>query len=114
MESHIEDVGDIIDTIFLLFLEFNTSSFSIVIGLAQQGTPSLPAPTLMDDFLTYILGLWVESHIVDLGDIINDLYLLFVEEDPSQVVVRAPSNHLVHSLHDQSSHIDVIVDPYVQ
>ena len=67
----------------------------------------------MDDFLIDISGLFVESHIVDLGDIIDDLHLLFDEEDPSSGVARAHSNPLVHSLHDQSSQVDMIVDPYV-
>ena len=67
----------------------------------------------MDDFLIDILGLFMESHIVDLGDFLNDVKLLFVEDDPSTIVARAHSNPHVHSLHDQSSHVDVIVDPYV-
>ena len=68
----------------------------------------------MDDFLIDILGLFVESHIEDLGDIIDDLHLLFDEVYPSLVALRANSNPLIHSLHDQSSQVDVIVDPYVQ
>ena len=68
----------------------------------------------MDDFLIDILGLFVESHIIDLGDILDDLHLLFDEDDPSIVVARDHSDPHVHSLHDQSSQFDVIVDPYVQ
>ena len=57
----------------------------------------------MDDFLTNILVLFVESHIEDLGDIIDDIHLLFDEEDPSSIVMRAHFDPLVHSLHDRSS-----------
>ena len=53
--------------------------------------------------MTDILGLFMESHIVDLGDFSDDLHLLFDEDDPSKVVARAHSDSLVHSLHDQSS-----------
>ena len=66
----------------------------------------------MDDFLTNIEGLFVESHIEDLGDIIDDIYLLFDEEDPSSVVARAHFDPPVHSLHDQSSQVDMTVDSY--
>ena len=68
----------------------------------------------MDDFLTDILGFFVDSHIVDLGDIIDDLYLLFAEEDPSSIVTRAHSDPPIHSLHDRSSQVDMIVDSYEQ
>ena len=44
----------------------------------------------------------MESHIAYLGDIFDDIHLLFDEDDPSTVVVRAHSNPHVHSLHDQS------------
>ena len=54
----------------------------------------------------------MESHIADLGDIFDDLHLLFDEADPPLVVMMAHSDPLVHSLHDQSSQVDVIVDPY--
>ena len=107
-------MGDIIDDIHLLFVEENITSIAIVIGLAQQGTPSLPAPTSVDDFLIDILGLFMESHITYLGDIIDDLHLLFDEDDPSSVFVRAHSDPHVHSLHDQSYQVDMIVDSYVQ
>ena len=56
----------------------------------------------------------MESYIVDLGDIIDDIHLLFDEEDPSSVVARAHSNPLVYSLQDQSYQVHMIVDPYVQ
>ena len=74
-----------------------------MIGPTQQGTPSLLALASVDDFLTEISGLFVESHIADLGDILDDIYLLFDEVDASSVVTRAHSNPPIHSLHDQSS-----------
>ena len=52
-------------------------------GPKNQSTSSLPNPTS------------------DSGDSIDDLPLLDAEA-PSLVVMRAPSNPLVHSLHDQS------------
>ena len=57
MESHIEDVGDIIDDICLLLVEENNSSISIVndsCTSTQQGTLCLPVPASGDDFLTDI------------------------------------------------------------
>ena len=99
MESHIEDVGDIIDDIHLLFEE-DTPSFSAVkdsCTSALQGTLSLPA----DDFLPDIVVLFLESHTADMGDFHDDFSLLFAEES-SIVVVRAHSDHQVHALHDQS------------
>ena len=85
-----------------------------MIGPAQQGTPRLPAPTFVDDFLVDILGLFVESHIADLGDITDDLHLLFDEDESSSLVTRAHSDPPIHSLHDRSSHVYVTVHPYVQ
>ena len=64
--------------------------------------------------MTNISGFFVESYIVDLGDIIDDIHLLFDEEDPSSVVAREYSDPLVHSLHDQSYQVDMIVDSYAQ
>lgn len=87
---------------------------SIVMGPTQQGTPRLPAPALVDDFLAEIFCLFVEAQITDLRDNLDDLHLLFDEGDPSIVVARAHSDPHIHSLHDQCSHVDVIVDPYVQ
>ena len=69
-----------------------------VIGLAQQGTSTL-------------LSL---ASMIDLGDSIDDLPLLLDVEKPSSVATRAPSDPLVHSLHDQSSQVEVIVDTYDQ
>ena len=59
-----------------------------------------------------IAGLFVESHTIDLGDSLDDLHLLFDGDDPSTIVVRAHSDPHVHSLHDQSLQVDVIVEPY--
>ena len=50
--------------------------------------------------------------MTDLEDSIDDLPLLLDVAMPSLVVMRAPSNPLVHSLHDQSSQVEVIVDTY--
>ena len=75
MESYIEDVGDIIDNIHLLF-EVDTSSFSIVINsctLALQGTHSLPG----DDFLPDIATLFLDSHTTYMEDFFGDLSVLF-------------------------------------
>ena len=55
----------------------------------------------------------MESQILDLGDILDDLHLLFNEEDPSLVFVRSHSNPHVHSLHDQSLQVGMIMDTYV-
>ena len=66
-------------------------------GPSQHGTYHLPAPTL-----------------VDLGDKPEHLHLLIDECDLSIVVARAHSDPQVHSLHDQSSQVGVIVDSYVQ
>ena len=103
VESHIEDVGDIIDDIHLLF-EVNTSSFAIVTNSCTstlQGTHGLPG----DDFLLDISALFLESHTADMGDFYDDFLLLFAEENSSTVIA--------HSLHDQSFQVGVIVDTYV-
>ena len=42
------------------------------------------------------------------------MILLFDEDDPSLVVVRAHSDPHVHSLHDRSSQVEVIMDTYEQ
>lgn len=104
MESHIEDVGDILDDICLLFVA-DTPSFSIVTDSctsALQGTHGLPGV----DFLPYISALFLESHIADMVDFFGDLSLLFSEADSSIVIA--------HSLHDQSFQVGVIVDSHVQ
>ena len=62
MESLIEDVGDIIDDIHLLFVEVNTSSIAIVIGPTQEGAPCLLALASVDDFLIDISSLFVIIH----------------------------------------------------
>ena len=104
MESHIEDVGDIIDDIYLLF-EADISSFAAVTDSctsALQGTHGLPC----DDFLPDILALFLESHIADMEDFSGDLSLIFSKVDSSTVIA--------HSLHDQSFQVGVIVDSHVQ
>ena len=85
MESHIEDVGDILNDIHLLF-EVDTPSFSIVTDSctsALQGTHGLPC----DDFLPDISSLFLESHTVDMEELFGDLSLLFVKEDSSTIIV---------------------------
>ena len=57
-------------------------------GPEQQGTLGLPVPTLGDDYMIDISGFFLESYIKNLGDIIDDIHLLFDEEDPSLVVTR--------------------------
>ena len=89
---------------------------SIVIdpcNLVQLGTPCLLALTLVDDYIIDILGFFVESYIEDLGDIIDDIHLLFDEDYPSLVVTREHSDPLIHSLHNQSFKVDMIMDTYV-
>lgn len=66
-------------------------------GPLHHGTSHLPAPTS-----------------VDLGDRLKDLHLLIDEGDSSTVVARAHSDPHVHFLHDKSSQVGVIVDPYEQ
>ena len=44
-----------------------------------------------DDFLLDIVGLFVESRIEDVGDIIDDINIIFIEET-SSLVARAHSN----------------------
>lgn len=61
-----------------------------------------------------ISNLFVDSYFVDLGDTIDDIEHLFDEDDPSLVVVRESSDPLLHSLHNNSLEIDVIVDTYGQ
>ena len=68
----------------------------------------------MDDFLIDILGFFIESYTIDLGDFFDDMKLLFDEDDPSSIVMRASFDPLVHSLHDRSLQVEVTVDTYVQ
>ena len=49
------------------------------------GTLCLPG----DDFLTNILGLFLESHTTNLEDFFDDLLLLFAEDNSSIVVAKA-------------------------
>ena len=66
----------------------------------QLGTPCLLVLASGDDYLKKNSGLFVESYIVDFGDVVDDIHLLFDEEDPSPVGARTHSGPLVHSLHD--------------
>ena len=104
-------MGDILDDIHLIF-EADTSSFSVVIDSctsALYGTHGLPG----HDFLPDLSALFLESHAMDMGDFYDDLSLLFDEENSSTIVARAHSDPQVHSLHDQSFQVGVIVDSYV-
>ena len=56
----------------------------------QQDTSCLPTLPSCNDFLPNIAGLFVESHIEDVGDIINDIHLLF-EANSSFVAVVTDS-----------------------
>ena len=56
----------------------------------------------------------MESHTIDLEDFFDDLPILYAKDDSSTGVVRAHSDPHIHSLHDQSSQVGVIVDTYVQ
>ena len=96
MESHIEDVGDILDDIHLLF---KVNSIAAVTYSTLQGTLCLPS----DHFLPNISALLLESHTTFFEDLFDDLPLLFAENNSSIVVARAHSDHHIHSLHDQSS-----------
>ena len=48
--------------------------------------------SFMDDFLLDIIVLFVESYIKDVGDIIDDIHLLFVEDNSSSLVAREHSD----------------------
>ena len=52
--------------------------------------------------------------MIDLGDSIDDFPLLLDVVALSSVVTRAPSDPPIHSLHDRSSHVEVILDTYEQ
>ena len=52
----------------------------------QQDFSCLPTSTSWDDFLPNIVGLFVESHIEDVRDIIDDICLLLIEENTSYIV----------------------------
>ena len=53
----------------------------------QQETPCLPTSTSWDDFLLDIVGLLMDSHSEDVGDIIDDICLLFVEANTSSIAI---------------------------
>ena len=52
----------------------------------QKETTCLPTSASWDDFLPDIAGLFMESHIEDVGDIIDVIRLLFVEETTSCIM----------------------------
>ena len=80
----------------------------------QHDIPCLPSTAPWDDFFTDIASLFVESYITNLEDTIDDIHLLFGEENPSSVVVREDSDPHVHSLLDHSFEVDMMVDPLIQ
>ena len=49
----------------------------------HQDLPCLPTSASWDDFLPDIARLFLESYIEDVGDIIDDIHLLFVEVNTS-------------------------------
>ena len=69
-----------------LFFEVNSTSIAVVKDPVEQGTSTLPSLAL----------------VIDLGDILHDLHLLFDGDDSSTIVARAHSDPHIHSLHDQS------------
>ncbi len=50
---------------------------AIVIGLTKQGTTCLPNSAIGDDYMENIVGLFMKSHTVDLGNSLDYLHLLF-------------------------------------
>ena len=52
----------------------------------QQDIPYLPTSASWDDFLLEIARFFMESRIEDVGDILDDICLLFVEETTSCIV----------------------------
>ena len=54
----------------------------------QQDTSCLPPLPSCDDFYSNIAHLFVESHIEDVGDIIDDIRLLFEADTPSFAAVN--------------------------
>ena len=79
--------------------------------LLLQETPCLPISASWDDFLPYIVVLFVESYIEDVGDIIDDIHLLFVEDNSSSLVA---SEHSDPQPLDFSFESDMIVDTSFQ
>jgi hypothetical protein len=60
-----------------------------------------------------IIGLFVESYIEDMGDTIDDIHLLFIEDDPSLVIVREHFDPHDSPL-DLSFKFQMIVDTFLQ
>ena len=77
----------------------------------QHETPCLPISASWDDFLPNIVVLFVESYIEDVGDIIDDIHFLFVEENSSSLVAR---EHSYPQPLDLSFQTDMIVDTFFQ
>ena len=73
----------------------------------QQEIPCLPTSASWDDFLLDIAEMFVESHIEDVRDILNDINLLFVEET-SSLIARA------HSDPQPLDHYNMFVDISLQ
>ena len=69
----------------------------------QQDLPCLPTSASWDNFLPDIVGLFLESYIEDVGDIINDINILFIEET-SSLIAR------VHFEPQPLDHFDMLVD----
>ena len=61
-----------------------------------------------------ISSLFLESYIIDFGDTIDGIHLLFGEDDPSSIFVREYSNPHLHSLLDNSFEVDMMVDTLIQ
>lgn len=78
--------------------------------LVQQDIHCLSDSVPWDDCLKDIVGLFVESYIPDLGDTINDIHLLFGEDDPPSVVAREHFDPHLHYLLDHSFEVDMMVD----
>lgn len=85
------------------FEDTGGATFMATCDLVQQDIHHLPDITNWDDYVANIVGLFVESHISNLGDNIHDIHLLFDEVDSSLVVVEEPLDPPVHSPHDHSS-----------
>ena len=55
--------------------------------LVQQEPSCLPTLPSCDNFLLDIVGLFMEFHIKDVGDIIDDIHLLFFEVNTSSIAI---------------------------
>ena len=73
----------------------------------QQETSCLPILASWDGFLPNIAVLFMESYIEDVGDIIDDIHLLFIGDKSSSLFVR---EHSDPQPLDLSFETDMIVD----